>query len=87
MAADAKEQVEPDEMVAIADTGYYNTLEIKNCVDADIAVYIVKGKSNNQTQDSRYRKDKFTYDLERDVYTCPEWNHLFFYENTSKNGL
>ncbi len=87
MATGAKELVEPDEMAVIADTGYYNGPEIKNCVDAGIGVYIKKGKSNNQTKENGYRKDKFIYDSERDVYICPEGNELHFLENTSKNGL
>ena len=87
MAADAQELVEPDEMTVLADTGYYNAPEIKNCVDAGISVYIKKGKSNNKTKESRYKKDKFIYDPERDVYTCPERQIMPFYENTSKNGL
>ena len=87
MAADAKELIEPDEMALIADTGYYSAPEIKNCVDAGIGVYIKKGKSNNQTKENGYRKDKFVYDSERDVYTCPEGKELHFFENTSKNGL
>lgn len=87
MAADAKDLVEPDEMAVLADTGYYNAPEIKNCVDAGMAVYIKKGKSNNKTKESRYRKEKFVYDPERDVYTCPEGKIMLFFENTSKNGL
>ncbi len=87
MATGAKELVEPDEMAVIADTGYYNGPEIKNCVDAGIGVYIKKGKSNNQTKENGYRKDKFIFDSERDVYICPEGKELHFFENTSKNGL
>ncbi len=87
MAADAKELVKPDEMAVIADTGYYNAPESKCCMDKGIAVYIKKGKSNNQTNENGYRKDKFFYDLERDVYICPEGKELSFFENTSKNGL
>lgn len=87
MALDAKELVEPDKMSVIADTGYYNAPEIKNCVDAGMNVYIRKGKSNNKTKENRYRKDKFVYDSSRDVYICPEGRILPFFENTSKNGL
>lgn len=87
MAADAKDLIKPDAMAVLADTGYYNAPEIKNCVDAGMAVYIKKGKSNNKTKDSRYRKEKFVYDPMRDMYTCPEGKIMPFYENTSKNGL
>lgn len=86
MAIGAKKLVKPGEMTVIADTGYYNAPEIKSCVDAGIGVYIKKGKSNNQTKENGYRKDKFSYDPERDVYICPEGKELYFSENTSRNG-
>ncbi len=80
MAADPKELIEPGEMAVIADTGYYNAPEIKNCVDAGIGVYIKKCKSNNQTKENEYIKDKFAYDSEQDVYICPEGKELHFLE-------
>lgn len=87
MATDVKGLVEPDEMAVIADTGYYNAPEIKKCVDTGMAVYIKKGKSNNTTKDSRYRKEEIVYDPERDVYICPEGITMPFFKNTSKNGM
>lgn len=87
MAADAKNLVEADDMAVIADTGYYNAPEIKTCMAAGMTVYIKRGKSNNKTKESGYRKDKFVYDSDRDVYTCPEGKEMTFFENTSKNGL
>ena len=77
---DSLDLVEPDEMAVLADTGYYNGPEIKNCVDAGMTVYIKKGKSNNKTKESRYRKEEFVYDPERDVYTCPEGKIMPFFE-------
>lgn len=87
MVADVKELINPEDMIALADTGYYNAPEIKNCIDAGITLYIKKGKSNNRTKENGYRKDKFAYDSSRDVYICPEGKDLPFFENTSKNGL
>ena len=54
IATGAKKLVKPDEMTAIADTGYYNAPEIKRCVDAGISVYIKKSKSNNRTRENGY---------------------------------
>lgn len=71
----------------IADTGYYNGTEIKNCFDNGMSVYIKKAKANNSTKDNEYRKEKFSYDKNSDVYICPVGNELAFFENTSKNGL
>ena len=87
MALKAKNLVQPDKMDALMDTGFYNKKEIKACVDAGITVYIKKGKSNNGTNENGYRKDKFSYDAERDIYICPEGMEMPFYENTSRDGM
>ena len=61
--------------------------EIKNCLDDGMTVLIKKAKANNSTKDNEFRKDKFKYDPEKDVYICPAEQQLYFFENTSKNGM
>ena len=63
------------------------TSEIKNCLDDGMTVLIKKAKANNSTKDNEFRKDKFKYDPEKDVYICPAEQQLYFFENTSKNGM
>ena len=87
MAKDASELLDVESPTVIADTGYYNGTEIKNCVDDGMSVYIKKAKANNKTKDNEFRKEKFIYDPKQDVYVCPARNKLFFFENTSKNGI
>ncbi len=64
-----------------------NASEIKNCLDDGMTVLIKKAKANNSTKDNEFRKDKFKYDPEKDVYICPAEQQLYFFENTSKNGM
>lgn len=40
MAKDAIELLKIDGPTVIADTGYYNGTDIKNCIDDDMTVYI-----------------------------------------------
>lgn len=87
MAKDAVELLTVEEVTVIADTGYYNGTEIKNCVDDGMNVYIKKAKANNSTKDNEFRKEKFSYNKKQDVYICPASNELSFFENTSKNGM
>lgn len=87
MAKDASELLKIDGTTVIADTGYYNGTDIKNCIDDDMTVYIKKAKANNKTKDNEFRKEKFTYKAEKDVYICPAGKVMPFFENTSKNGL
>jgi len=87
MAKDATDLLESEECTVIADTGYYNATEIKNCVDDGMTILIKKAKANNSTKDNEFRKDKFKYDAEKDIYICPAGQQLEFFENTSKNGM
>lgn len=87
MAKDATTLLKIESPVVLADTGYYNGTEIKNCIDDGMKVYIKKARANNSTKDNEFRKEKFTYDKEKDIYICPAGNQLTFFENTSKNGI
>ncbi|MGI6500949.1 MAG: IS1182 family transposase [Anaerostipes sp.] len=87
MAKDASELLDLNSPTVIADTGYYNGTEIKNCIDDGMAVYIKKAKANNKTKNNEFRKEKFVYDANQDIYICPAGNQLSFFENTSKNGI
>lgn len=87
MAKDSVVLLEVENSTVIADTGYYNGTEIKKCIDEGINVFIKKAKSNNSTKDNEFRKEKFSYDKDNDVYICPAGNKLPFFENTSKNGI
>ena len=52
MAQKASELLEKESSTVLADTGYYNGTEIKNCVDAGMNVFIKKAKANNATKDN-----------------------------------
>lgn len=87
MAKDAADLLNVENPTVIADTGYYNGTEIKNCIDDGMKVYIKKARANNTTKNNEFRKEKFLYDKEHDKYICPADNQLSFIENTSKNGI
>ncbi|HIU77098.1 MAG TPA: IS1182 family transposase [Candidatus Pelethocola excrementipullorum] len=87
MAKNASELLEIDNTTVIADTGYYNATDIKNCIDDSMTVYIKKAKANNKTKYNEFRKEKFAYKVDTDVYICPAGKEMSFFENTSKNGM
>ncbi len=87
MALIAKKLLHKRKMKVLADTGYYNGTEIKKCIDEKLTILIKKAKANNQTKDNEYRKGRFIYDADKDIYICPASQELRFFENTSKNGL
>ena len=88
MAKDASDLLETEECTVVADTGYYNASEIKNCLDDGMTVLIKKAKANNSTKDNEFRKDKFKISIQRKMFIiCPAEQQLYFFENTSKNGM
>lgn len=87
MAKQATDLLEISSPTVVADTGYYNGTEIKNCIDDGMTVYIKKAKANNKTKNNEFRKEKFVYNEDADAYICPAGNEMPFFENTAKNGI
>lgn len=73
--------------IILADTGYYNAEQIKNCMDDGNSLYLKPQRAKSANGNSAYSKDQFQYQKETDTYLCPQGNELPFMENTSKNGL
>ena len=86
MAQKASELLEKESSTILADTGYYNGTEIKNCVDAGMNVFIKKLKRIMLQRIMNFAK-KSLYNGETDEYTCQAGDRLRFFENTSKNGM
>lgn len=82
MAKRAKEILGVDKLEVLADKGYYNALEIKKCVDNKITPYIPKPGSAVSKEinipELKFYENKFIYDKEKDIYTCPAGCKLTF---------
>lgn len=76
MAKRAKEILEVEKLEVLADNGYYNSVEIKECVDNGIVPYIPEPKSTIPKEVNIYHKEEFQYDTERDVYRCSMGSEL-----------
>ncbi len=86
MAKRAKEILGVEEIEVLTDKGYYNAVEIKECVDNGIKPYIPELESTVSKKVNiprpEFYKNKFSYDKEKDVYICPEGIELR-YRNTA----
>lgn len=71
MAKRAKELSDVEQLEVVADKGYYNTKELKECVKNGITPYVAKQTYSNGTGDKDFYADKFKYDKENDFYICP----------------
>jgi transposase len=90
MAKRVKEVVNRERIKVLADKGYYNPVQIKECVDKGIIPYIPELESGvtkgRGIPGAEFSRDKFRYDKERDVYLCPEGKELRFMHTATHHG-
>ena len=72
MAKAAKDALDAEALQALADEGYYSSLELKACEDDGIAVYVPVPKGNRRAEKTgRFSLKHFSYDHTADAYRCP----------------
>jgi transposase len=72
MAKAAKDVLAADALQALADEGYYSSLELKACEDDGIVAYVPVPKGNRQLEKKgRFGLRDFSYDPAADAYRCP----------------
>lgn len=72
----AKEALGVEELAALADKGYYECDQIKECSDNGITPYVVKPAA--KVIEGVFSKEKFEYNAEKDIYVCPAGEVLTF---------
>ena len=87
VARAAREAMGKKRLKAIADRGYYSSLELKACEDAGIAAYIAKPMTSNSRAEGRYSKDDFVYVARDDEYQCPAKQRLRLHHTSVEAGL
>lgn len=78
MAKRAKETLGIETLDAVTDRGYYDGSQIKQCLEAGITPYVPKPITSVNQNRGRYIKPDFIYDVERDIYCCPQGQPLEF---------
>ena len=86
MAGRAKQTLGVEELNVVADQGYYDGHEVKQCLGAGITPYIAKPHTSANQHRGLYTKDDFTYEAVRDVYRCPQGAALEFRFATVEAG-
>ena len=89
MAISAKETLGVEQIDCISDKGYFDFMQIKQCVDNGVTPYVAvkRSGSGGSIVSSEFTADKFRYDKDADVYVCPVGQRLFFNCYTVQNDM
>jgi hypothetical protein len=72
MAKAAKDALEAEALQALADEGYYSSLELKACEDDGITAYVPVPEGNGRLEkQGRFSLKEFSYDPAGNAYRCP----------------
>jgi transposase len=78
MAQSAKQMLDQTDLHVVADMGYYNHEELKQCEETGITPYVSKPIVSKNTARGLFGKEKFVYEADGDCYRCPAGEHLTF---------
>lgn len=88
MALRAKETLGVDELEVVADMGYYDGAEVKQCAEAGITTYIPKPITSVNRKRGLFIKQELVYDEANDCYLCPAGAELIYrYESFEQGRL
>jgi len=76
MAKRAKEILDADNLEVLADKGYYDPKDIKDCMDSGITPTVPRPRTNRRKAGGLFAKAEFTYDSLQDCHICPAGQNL-----------
>ena len=77
MAAQAKEELNVDEITVLADKAYGIGEDLRKCEENGITAIVSIQEHGTHTGNSDYVKEKFKYNPEQNTYTCPKGQILY----------
>jgi hypothetical protein len=86
MALTAKEMIGVAAMEVVADMGYFDGAEVKECLAAGITPYVAKPDTSANKKRGLFTKDQFAYDRECDRYRCPQGEDLTYRFDAVESG-
>lgn len=88
MGKKAKAVLQTDKLDVVADRGYFSSIEILACKQADIIVTLPKPQTTNKAKEGVFVKADFRYSPDDDIYICPANEVLRFRSHKrERNGL
>jgi hypothetical protein len=86
MAKQAKAILGTEKLTVVADKGYYNGDEIRECEQSDIVAYVAKPKTSPNKAKGQFDRSCFKYIREDDEYECPARERLIFRNQREESG-
>src|SRR2546425_10969698 len=86
VAKQAKAVLGAETLEAVADRGYFSSLEILACHEAGITVTLPKPQTSGAKSDGRFGKQDFVYLPEEDAYRCPAGEQLPYRFTSEEDG-
>src|SRR5580692_3619011 len=87
IAKQAKGVLKTETLEAVADRGYFSSLEILACHEAGITVTLPKPITSGIEAKGRFGKQDFVYLSDEDMYRCPAGEKLVYHYTNEENGL
>lgn len=89
IAINAKETLGVEQIDCISDKGYFDFMQIKQCVDSGVTPFVAVKRSGTggSIVSPEFTADKFFYDKGADVYVCPAGQNLYFHCSTFQEGM
>jgi hypothetical protein len=86
MARQAKAVLKAETLDAVAERGYFSSLELLACHEAGIKVTLPKPQTSGAKSDGRVGKQDFVYLPEEDAYRCPAGEQLPYRFTSEEDG-
>jgi len=86
MSLKAKETLQVDSLNVVADMGYYDGEQTKQCEEKNILVYTEKPNTSANRKLGLFPKDSFTYLPQKDLYLCPAKQELHYRSTIDEEG-
>jgi hypothetical protein len=86
MAQQAKAAIGTEELIAVADRGYFSGEEILACENNGITTYLPKPQTSGNQAKGLYGKRDYIYKAEDDEYECPAGERLIYRFTREESG-
>jgi len=86
MAKQAQDVLGTKKLMVVADKGYYNGEQIRECERAGIAAYIAKPRTSPNRAKGLFDRERFKYIEQDDEYQCPAGERLPYRSTTIERG-